>query len=234
MQLYMVRHGQSYVNLDDWANGNTDEGLTDLGQRQAIALAGWLPLVVNNVDALYASTMQRARETVAPLAQAYGVEVRWDDRLREMGNNRLDHTPWPSDNLPRDYSDYWGTARPFASLTPKVEQGESFMHFRVRVGAFVEEVAERHQGQTVVAVCHGGVLDAMFDHIFNIGPWRRTEVWMHNTAVSHFELVGLPGREVWRVHFHNRVEHLQDIEGPARESGAPEESPPVEGMKDEG
>ena len=68
MNLYMIRHGQSYVNLHEWTGGNTDEGLTDLGQRQAAALAAWLPEEVDEVDAIYCSTMQRARETAAPLA----------------------------------------------------------------------------------------------------------------------------------------------------------------------
>ena len=35
VQLYLIRHGQSYVNLADWPNGNQDEGLTELGQAQA-------------------------------------------------------------------------------------------------------------------------------------------------------------------------------------------------------
>ncbi|HEX8681958.1 MAG TPA: histidine phosphatase family protein [Ardenticatenaceae bacterium] len=228
MHLYMIRHGQSYVNLKDWANGNTDEGLTDLGQQQAAALAGWLPTALPQIDVIYASTMKRARETVAPLAQAYNADIRFDDRLREMGNNRLDHTPWPNDNLPKEYSEFWGSERPFSSITPKVEGGESYMHFRIRIGAFIQELVERHRGQIVVAVCHGGVLDATFDHIFNIGPWRRAEAWMHNTAISHFEYVELPSREVWRLHFHNRVEHLREVEGPKRESGTPEETPPTE------
>ena len=38
MDLYMIRHGQSYVNLKDWDKGNLDEGLTDLGKSQAAAL----------------------------------------------------------------------------------------------------------------------------------------------------------------------------------------------------
>jgi probable phosphoglycerate mutase len=210
----MIRHGQSYINLRDWNKGNLDEGLTDLGQRQAEALGRWLPAIVPEVDALYASTMARARETVAQVAQTYNVEVTFDDRLREIGNNRFDHTPWPSDQLPQEYADYWASERPFAPITPAVEGGETFMHFRTRIGAFIEDVVDRHPSQTVVAVCHGGVIESAFDHIFNVGPWRRTEVWMHNTAVSHFEYVAHPRRESWRLHFHNRVDHLLHLEGP--------------------
>jgi len=90
--------------------------------------------------------------------------------------------------------------------------GESYMHFRTRVGIFIEEMAATQRGQTVLVVCHGGVVEAAFDHIFNVGPWRRCEVWDHNTAMTCFEYVEHPGREVWRLHFHNRVEHLVGVE----------------------
>lgn len=211
MQLIMIRHGQSYVNLRDWNGGNRDEGLTELGQEQAAALASWLPDHVERIDALYCSTMRRARETAVPLATAYGLSPSFDDRLREVGNNRLDHTAWPSDDLP-EYSDYWGSERPFSSITPDRQMGESLMHFRIRVGNFIEEIIDTHRGQTVVAVCHGGVIEITYDHVFNVGPWRRCEVWSKNTGITRFELVEHPTRETWRLHYHSRTEHLARLE----------------------
>ena len=208
MQLYLIRHGQSYVNLKDWPNGNTDEGLTDLGLMQAARLADWLPQNLAHVDYIYASTMRRARETAEMVAAAYGRNIVFDDRLREIGNNRLDHTPWPNDALPRDFAEFWASARPFAPLVLNVDLGESYMHFRTRVGILVEELVENHRGQTVAVVAHGGVVEAVFDHVFNIGPWRRCEIWDHNTAVTYFEYVEHAGRETWRLHYHNRTEHL--------------------------
>jgi 2,3-bisphosphoglycerate-dependent phosphoglycerate mutase len=210
MHLYMIRHGQSYVNLPEWEGGNSDEGLTELGQQQAAALAAWLPQHLAAVDAIYASTMNRAKETAVPLATAYGLEIQFDDRLREIGNNRADQTPWPSDRLP-EYGDYWGSERPFASITPAYEQGESLMHTRVRIGAFIEGLIERHRRETVIAVCHGGVIELTYDHIFNVGPWRRCEVWTKNTGITRFELVEHPLRETWRLHYHSRAEHLAKL-----------------------
>jgi probable phosphoglycerate mutase len=208
MQLYLIRHGQSYVNLPDWDKGYSDEGLTELGQEQARRLAAWLPSHLSSVDVLYASTMRRARETAAAVAGAYEVEVQFDDRLREVGNNRLDHTPWPNDALPLNYADYWFSSRPFSPIILDELNGETFMHFRTRVGLFVEALVDRHLGQVVLVVAHGGVVESVFDHVFNIGPWKRCEVWDHNTAVTRFEYVEHPGREVWRLHYHNRTEHL--------------------------
>jgi probable phosphoglycerate mutase len=213
MHLYLIRHGQSHVNLAEWNSGNTDEGLTELGEAQAAALAEFLPGEVPEVDTIYASSMRRARETAEFLAQAYDIEITRDDRLREIGNNRLDHTAWPNDALPLEYADYWASERPFSPVTPIVEQGETFIHFRARVGLFIEELVERHLNETIFAVCHGGVIEAAFDHIFNVGPWRRCEIWNHNTGVTYFEYVEHPRRETWRLHYNNRVTHLRNLSG---------------------
>ena len=211
MDLYLIRHGESFVNLKDWDRGNTDAGLTTLGQRQANALASWLPNKLPKIDALYASTMKRALETAAPVADNYEMEIIRDDRLREVGNNRLDHQPWPSDDLP-EYGSFWGSERPFESITPERPAGESLMHFRVRIGSFIEEIISRHRDEVVPAVCHGGVIELAFDHMFNIGPFRRCEVWCKNTGICYFEYVEHPLRESWRLHFHSRVEHLAALE----------------------
>lgn len=208
MQLYLIRHGESHVNLADWNNGNIDEGLTDLGREQATALAAWLPTYQPAIDALYASTMRRAYQTAEFVAAAYGSPIRGDDRLREIGNNRADHTPWPNDDLPRDYAEYWASERPFASITPQVAGGETWMHFRTRVGLFIEEIVTQHPDQRVIAVCHGGVIEAVFDHVFNVGPWHRTEVWVHNTGITHLEYLAQTSHDTWRLHYHNRTSHL--------------------------
>jgi probable phosphoglycerate mutase len=215
MHLYLIRHGQSYMNVREWSalHGYRNVGLTEKGLRQAAALGRWLPSFLPDIDAIYCSTMLRARETVAPLADAYDIEVRFDDRLREIGTSRHDHTPWSDEELPVYWdADYYFSERPFAPVTPNTMGSETMMHFRVRVGALIEELVANHHGQRVVLVCHGGVVEAVFDHIFNIGPFRRCEVWNYNTAVSHFEYVEHPRRELWRLHFHNRIDHLRDSE----------------------
>ncbi len=214
MKLYLIRHGQSFVNLADWdwESDTIDQPLTELGQRQATALAAWLPQHLPQIDALYCSTMQRARQTAAPLADIYQCPIQFDDRVREIGNNQINHVAWPDEQLPRKFAAGWPTARPFSPTMSDAESSETFMHTRVRVGLFLEQIVERHRDQVVMVVCHGGVFDCVFDHVFNVGPWRRTEIWTYNTGVSHFEYVALPNREVWRLEYHNRTEHLHGIE----------------------
>jgi probable phosphoglycerate mutase len=211
VHLYLIRHGQSYVNLEEWTNGNTDEGLTELGHRQAAALAAWLGRALPHADALYASTLRRARETAVYVAPVYGLPIHFDDRLREIGNCRRDHTPWPNDRLPRDYVNIWLGERPFLVATPAAADGETMMHFRTRVGLFVEEVIDAHRGQTVVVVTHGGVIEAIFHHVFQAGPWLPCDVWDANTAITHFERVADGDRPRWRLYYHNRIDHLREI-----------------------
>ncbi len=207
MRLYTVRHGQSFVNLPDWDGNNFDQGLTDLGKEQAAKLAAWLPKFLPQVDAIFCSSMIRARETVAPLATAYDIAPTFDDHIREIGSNRWNHLAYGPGEMPTFSDEFWASERPYSAIGHETE-GESMMHFRTRVGRFVERLSEEFKGKTVIVVCHGGVVESIFDHTFNIGPWRRCEVWTRNTAVSLFEHVEIPRRETWRLHFHDRTEHL--------------------------
>ncbi len=208
MHLHLIRHGQSYVNLPDWAKGNLDEPLTELGRKQAAALAAFLPARLPQVDKIYASTMQRAQETAEAVAHAYDLPICFDDRLREIGNNQIDHTAFSRETLPNQYSEQWASVRPFAPSMADGNNVESLMHFRTRVGNFIEDIGDKHRGETILVVCHGGVIEACFQHVFNIGPFQRCEVWMSNTGVTHFQLVQHNDRERWRLHGHNRTDHL--------------------------
>ncbi len=213
MHLYLIRHGQSYVNLPDWDGKDSDAPLTPLGEQQAAALATWLPAYLPHVDAIYSSTMRRPRGTVAPLAEAYHLEVRYDHRLREIGNNRIDHSPYPEGGSPpqSDWAAFWPTEKPFSSVSLD-GVAESNMHFRIRVASFLEECLERHRGQTVLAVSHGGVIDATFDYVFGVGPWRRCAIYTNNTGIAHFQYVVEGGHEQWILHGHNMLEHLRVLE----------------------
>jgi len=213
LHLFLARHGQSFVNLDDWDGGYTDTGLTPLGHQQAERLSRWLADNVR-VDVLYTSTMARSQETAAYIAQATGVAARPDDRLREFGNCYADGTAVPPEAMPIQYAEFWGTERPHMRISTR---GESWILFRARVGGFLDEVLDEYgDGEpdtTVVVVCHGGVIDAAFDHIFNVGIQRRVEIMSHNTSLVHWEYCPESSREIWRLHAHGLAHHLIDADG---------------------
>ncbi|GAB4403581.1 MAG: histidine phosphatase family protein [Anaerolineales bacterium] len=212
MRLYIIRHGESFVNLPDWQNRETDTPLTEKGHAQARALAEWLPRNIPRVDALYASTLQRAAQTAEYVAEAYRLTALPEPRLREIGANAITHQSHEPAPMQADYATFWSSEAPFANITPGLKSGESMMHFRTRVGQCLEDLLAKHLGQRVIAVSHGGVIDTIFDYAFNVGPWRRTETWTYNTGITCFEYVAHSKREVWRLHYHNRIDHLPDAD----------------------
>ena len=211
MHLYLIRHGQSHVNLPGW-DGAVDAGLTELGQRQAERAAAWLATHLT-INALYTSTMRRAAETAAILAPALGLPVQPDDRLREIGNCWPDATAVNLETEPPQYADYWASERPFSPIAP---EGESWGDFVTRVGRFLSEVTARHPAteDRVLVVCHGGVMNAALDIAFNVGHWRFVDAWVHNTGIIHFEYRAPAHRqEIWRLHGVNMAYHLLGDDG---------------------
>ncbi|MEU5999423.1 MULTISPECIES: histidine phosphatase family protein [unclassified Streptomyces] len=83
MRLLLIRHGQTPSNVKHLLDtGAPGPGLTPLGQDQAAALPQ--ALAGEKIDALYASTLVRTQLTVAPLADATGLEVQVRDGIREL------------------------------------------------------------------------------------------------------------------------------------------------------
>jgi broad specificity phosphatase PhoE len=82
VRLFLVRHGQVASNRDLRYVGSRDEELTDLGRRQAQALAALFePL---QVAAVLSSPLRRATATADAIAAAARCDVRVEERLREQ------------------------------------------------------------------------------------------------------------------------------------------------------
>jgi broad specificity phosphatase PhoE len=221
MHIYLVRHGQSHVNLTDLTASHRDEPLTDIGRAQAAAVAGYIAEQLE-VDRILASTVQRAAQTAAMIAASVGCEVQFDDRLREVGTVFPDGSPIPEAELQPYLPQMWGTLRPYEPVTIG---GESWMQVRARVGSFIEslipmpprgvsrtmqqiEELPEHAEYVVVVVCHAGVIEAFLEYVFEKGPWSVVSVETSNTGMTHLEYLPSPNRPDWHLHFHNRVMHL--------------------------
>ncbi|HEY4578194.1 MAG TPA: histidine phosphatase family protein [Yaniella sp.] len=83
VSVHMVRHGEVF-NPDKVLYGRLPGfGLSTLGHQMAQEVAdGW----ETTPQILVASPLQRAQETIAPLAQKFNVEVRTDERVIEAEN----------------------------------------------------------------------------------------------------------------------------------------------------
>lgn len=209
MQLILIRHGESFVNRDGWESlPSMDAGLTEKGHKQAMALRDWLTQTGASGDVLYCSTMRRAQETAAYVSEALGLTCMADDRLREIGSNYASGLPIDEADLPRNFNEQWWDKMPFTPRALELENGESWMHFRLRLAAFIDDISHQHHRQTIYVVAHHGVIAAICDNMFNVGPYRRCAVHSVNTSWTLFEHQADNGREPWQLRFHNRIDHL--------------------------
>ena len=221
MHIYLVRHGQSHVNLTDLTQAHRDSPLTEVGLRQALAVADYLADQFE-VDRLISSTVQRAAQTAQVISHSTGVEIEWDVRLREVGTVQPDGGPIEDERLQPYIPELWGTLRPYEPVTV---DGESWMQVRARVGSFIESLvptpprrASRtiehvpdevdNLGDTIVVVCHAGVIEAFLEYVFEKGPWSVVAVETSHTGMTHLEFLPTPNRPDWHLHFHNRIVHL--------------------------
>ena len=135
--LLLVRHGETDWNAEGRLQGHTDRPLNDTGRRQARALAD--RLAGDGVAAVYASDLSRARETAEIVAERLGLPVGVDPDLRE-----------------RDWGNWEGLTGAERDLVEQV--GEAQDAHGERVLRAIHRIAERHPGERIVVVTHGGSL----------------------------------------------------------------------------
>lgn len=213
-ELYLIRHGESVPNVTPTIGGmQGDAGLTDRGREQARLLEQRLRAEELAADQLYASTLPRALETAEYVSRALGLPIQKDDALHELRPGEadgMDVDEWRSRYGEPEHEPF----RPFAP------GGESWAGFLVRAGAALLELVDRHPGETVVAVCHGGVIEASFSLVFGLGgSAERTSFATLNTSITRWRhRRGPAGRREWTAVTYNDSGHLAG-------SGTPVESP---------
>jgi probable phosphoglycerate mutase len=152
-----IRHGETDWNLQQRFQGQIDVPLNATGQAQARRLA--LRLAPTPAAALFSSDLLRARETAAPLAQAWRLPVQALPGLREQSFGVLEGLDVPT--IQSRHPDLWAQW-----LVHRAEfalpGGESLRQFHDRVLAAVAALAELNAGQHIAVVTHGGVLDMLW------------------------------------------------------------------------
>lgn len=155
--LIVIRHGETAWNRERRLQGQIDIPLNDTGRAQARALAE--ALTGEPIDAVYSSDLGRAMETATPLAQALGLRVRAEPRLRERCYGALENMTYAevAEKRPEDFARWQARVPDFAP-----PGGESLREFHERAVEAALSVARRHPGERIAVVAHGGVLDCLY------------------------------------------------------------------------
>ena len=153
--IYLARHGESDWNAANRFQGLSDRPLTELGRRQAEALADELATTASP-SAIYSSPLRRAFETAAIVGTRTGLEPRPVDDLREV-----DVGGWAGLSRSDVESRFPEAFRRWLDGGEGWEDGESYADMSARVLAALTGVAESHPGAEVLVVSHGGPIRAI-------------------------------------------------------------------------
>lgn len=156
-KLLFVRHGESKANEGNLFAGTTDVPLSGRGMRQAEELKTCL-LSRYKIDAIYASDLQRACDTVRPTAEALRLPIHQEKALREIDGGCWEgkSVEYISRVYRRDY-EVWRENIGLARCTG----GESMEEVQKRGIAAVGRIAAENEGRTVLIATHAGFLRAM-------------------------------------------------------------------------
>ena len=165
--LYLVRHGQTELNVQNILQGWHDSPLTARGREQALATGAAFEDRGVAFDHVYSSPLGRARCT-AELIVGEDQPVELVDDLREWHLGSLEGTS--NREMP---------AQPWGDY-PVAFGGESEGELRERMVAALSRIMARPQHDCVLAVSHGSACQEFLEHVTGGGEQP------DNGAVLHF------------------------------------------------
>lgn len=165
MELVLVRHALP-LRVDATPDGApADPGLAPRGHEQAQRLVA--ALAGERVDALVSSPMRRARETLAPLVAARGLQPTVVPDVAEFDVAALGYVP--VEELQAMGGPQWERMARGELPDPRLDAAA----FRTRVVAALAAVAEAHPGGRVVVLTHSGCINAAAGDVLGIA----TPLW---------------------------------------------------------
>ena len=166
--IYFVRHGETEWNLNRRIQGRTDIPLNETGRDQARETGRLLSS--RRWDLIVSSPLSRAFETASIIAEELGMprpEVLRDVEERNYGD---------AEGLT-----YEQIERQFPDDAP-VPGRESRDEVTARVIPAIVDLAERHPGQSILVVTHGGVIRSV---LMKVAPGEHA-VPIRNGSIHSF------------------------------------------------
>jgi broad specificity phosphatase PhoE len=209
MRLILVRHGDAHAGFHGVIGGRHGcLGLTDLGRRQAEALRDHLAATQwLRPDVVVASVLPRAIETAEIIGPGVGLEMASQHvDLCELDPGEADGLTWVEYH--GQHGNFDMEAEPDRVFAPA---GESWNTFHDRVRRMLERLVADHSGETVMAVCHAGVIMASLRILLGV-PHPGTGAQIRPTNTGLTEWTYDPERALWTLHCFNATTHLLGLD----------------------
>ncbi|NNF56524.1 MAG: histidine phosphatase family protein [Acidimicrobiales bacterium] len=175
----LVRHGQSTWNAEFRWQGQADPPLSDLGRRQAITAASTLPKSFSWFDHAVTSPQTRAWETADLLLTEAGLDLKAErvPNLRER--NAGEWSGLTKEEIESQYPGFLQSGRrppgyeADDDLFRRVSSVLFELHQSAARGSAPTADRSLRSDSTVLAICHGGVINSLVDQL---APERRSRV----------------------------------------------------------
>lgn len=183
MRLIIIRHGESEWNRIGRYQGQADAPLSELGTRQAEALANRLRN--EPIHTIFTSPLQRARRTAEAVARHHAnVPFTVEPALLE-----IDHGDWQG-LMSNEVMERFGPGllewrqHPTRSQMPN---GESFSNILKRVLDFKERLYAQYANRNVLVSTHDVVVKILVADALGMDMDRINRIWVTNASVSVIE-----------------------------------------------
>jgi broad specificity phosphatase PhoE len=162
VRLVLVRHGESTSNTGRIAtSARSGYPLTERGRRQAARLAETLAETASPghpaaIQRVYSSTIQRARQTAQVIGGRLGTPVSVVAGLEEIHVGVFEGMS--EDDPALDGATNFRRWLRHGDLDHGFDGGETARAVAIRVSAALVDLADRHEGEEIAVVSHGGAL----------------------------------------------------------------------------
>jgi broad specificity phosphatase PhoE len=222
--LVLVRHGETEWHGENRYAGSSDVALTSQGMQQAHQLSLWAADA--RLAGVWSSDLTRARLTATPCAEASGVPIRVDQRLRE-----LDFGEGEGMTAAEMVQEFPAALHAFRAdpVGDHLPGGEDPVTAAARFVACLRDIESAHPDGRVLVVAHTTTIRLALCQLIGVPlrHYRRLFPFLRNCALTE---IRLEGDQVSVVEFNAPLERDADgrsapMEGPGQQllpkSGGP-------------
>ena len=180
-KLYLIRHGETDYNNALRFQGQTDIPLNQKGIEQAEKAADFfrdIPL-----QAIYTSSLIRAKTTAEIIAGVKGMDVQETDALREMSFGIWENMN--TKDIQKKYAKEW---KDFFSSPARITipQGENMLDVQKRAYPTVQEILDKYPEGDVAFVAHGGIIRVLICTMLGLDLNRAWHLHVGNASITCF------------------------------------------------
>ncbi|WP_145605695.1 2,3-diphosphoglycerate-dependent phosphoglycerate mutase GpmB [Yersinia intermedia] len=182
LQVYLVRHGETLWNASRRIQGQSDSPLTDIGIRQANLVA---QRVSNQgITHIITSDLGRTQQTAKIIADACGLTMVTDARLRELNMGMLEARPIESLSVEEEQ---WRKQMVNGTEGGRIPEGESMTELGSRMHAALNSCLKLPAGSKPLLVSHGMALGCLLSTLLGLPAHAERRLRLRNCSLSRVD-----------------------------------------------